>query len=150
MSKIDDGCVFCKIAHNEIPSNKVYEDQDVIAFLDVNPASKGHTLVVSKEHFMDFTRVPKSIISHSYQVAQLITQACITQLGATGANVITNVGKSAGQSIFHYHIHVVPRYNDDRIGLLFNHPLELPSDSFPLLASSIKSGIVEPDDKDKR
>jgi len=138
-----DGCVFCKIGRNEIPSNKVYEDQDVIAFLDVNPASKGHTLVVTKEHFADFTKVPKSLVAHSYQVAQIISQACVGQLGATGVNVLTNVGRSAGQSIPHFHIHVVPRYNDDRIGELFNHPLELPSDSFPMLASSIKSGIKE-------
>lgn len=143
MSIIDNGCVFCKIAHGEIPSNKVYEDDEVIAFLDVNPASKGHTLVVPKEHFTDFTRVPNSVIAHVYQVAQLITQACISQLGATGVNVVTNVGRSAGQSVFHFHVHVIPRYQDDNLGALFPHTLSLPSDSFPLLASSIKKGIKE-------
>ena len=93
----DNGCLFCKIASGQIPCNKIYEDQDVIAFLDINPASKGHTLVVTKEHFQDFTKTPRDVIGHVYSVAQLISQACIKELKATGVNVITNAGKSAGQ-----------------------------------------------------
>ena len=84
----DNGCLFCKIASGQIPCNKIYEDQDVIAFLDINPASKGHTLVVTKEHFQDFTKTPRDVIGHVYSVAQLISQACIKELKATGVNVM--------------------------------------------------------------
>ena len=138
-----DGCVFCRIARGEIPCNKVYEDQDVIAFLDINPASIGHTLVVAKEHFDDFAHAQKSIVSHIFQVAQLVSQACLVQLNATGVNVLTNIGEAAGQSIPHFHVHVIPRYANDRIGIPFSHTLTLPSDRFPLLADSIKRGLEE-------
>lgn len=135
-------CIFCKIAGGEIPANKVYEDQDIVAFLDVNPASKGHTLVVTKEHFQDFARVPKNLLSHAFLVAQLVSQACLKELGADGVNILTNVGQAAGQSVFHFHVHVIPRYANDAIGLPFV-PRALPSDQLPLLASSIKKGLEE-------
>ncbi len=138
------GCIFCRIARGEIPTNKVYEDQDVIAFLDINPASVGHTLVVSKEHFDDFTKAPKDVVSHVFQVAQLIAQACLVELKADGVNVITNIGKAAGQSIGHFHVHVIPRYANDRIGIPFGKTLSLPSDQFPQLADSIRKGLPAP------
>lgn len=134
-------CVFCAIASGEIPSNKVYEDEEVLAFLDNNPAARGHTLVIPKKHYQDMTRAPKAVVSHIYQVAQLIAQACLTQLGATGVNVLTNIGRSAGQSVFHFHVHVVPRYQNDSLGVLFDKPLGLPTDQLPLLADKIKQGI---------
>ena len=107
----DTSCIFCKIANGTIPSYKVYEDNDVIAFLDVNPASRGHTLVVTKEHFSNMTTCPKAILDKVFEVAQTIAQAQIAQLGATGVNVLTNVGESAGQSVHHFHVHVIPRYD---------------------------------------
>lgn len=136
-----DGCVFCKIARGEIPACKVYEDQDVLAFLDVAPASKGHTLVITKEHFKDFTLVPKDLVGHLFQVAQLVSQACLAKLGATGVNVLTNIGRTAGQSVMHVHVHVIPRYDNDHIPQLFSKSISLPSDQLPLLADSIKKGI---------
>lgn len=138
----DNGCLFCKIASGQIPCNKIYEGQDVIAFLDINPASKGHTLVVTKEHFQDFTKTPRDVIGHVYSVAQLISQACIKELKATGVNVITNAGKSAGQSVLHFHVHVIPRYDGDGIGIPFEPSVPLiGSEQLPLLANSIKKGI---------
>lgn len=134
------GCIFCKIGNGEIPSNKVYEDQDVVAFLDINPASRGHTLVIPKEHFDDFTKAPRDVISHVFLVAQLVSQACIKELGADGVNILTNVGEAAGQSVKHFHVHVIPRYKNDSIGLPFK-PKALPSDQLLLLADSIKKGI---------
>lgn len=134
-------CIFCKIGQGQIPCNKVYEDEVVLAFLDTNPASRGHTLVIPKAHFQDLTRTPKDVVAHVFQVAQLIAQACQAQLGATGVNVLTNVGRSAGQSVFHFHVHVVPRYQDDTLGVLFDKPLGLPTDQLPLLADKIRKGI---------
>lgn len=134
-------CVFCRIARGEIPSNKVYEDERVVCFLDNNPASKGHTLVVTKAHYENFTTLPKDLLSHAFQVAQLVSQACIAQLGATGVNILTNVGSSAGQSVPHFHVHVIPRYENDSVGKLFEHTLALPSDQLLLLADSIRKGM---------
>lgn len=135
-------CIFCKIANGQIPSNKVYEDEQILAFLDVNPVSAGHTLVVTKEHFSDFTQVPKNLVSHAYLVAQLVAQACVKELKASGVNVLTNAGKAAGQEVFHFHIHVIPRYKNDGIGIPFEETTKLlPSDQLPLLADSIKKGL---------
>jgi histidine triad (HIT) family protein len=140
MAKKMDSCIFCKIANGSIPSYKVYEDNDVIAFLDISPASRGHTLVVTKEHFDDMTRVPKDILAKAYSVAQLIAQAEITELGATGVNVLSNIGASAGQSVRHFHIHVIPRYDNDGLKLAFP-PHKLEDKDMLLLQDSIRKGM---------
>lgn len=135
-----ESCLFCRIARGEIPSYKVYEDNEVLAFLDISPASRGHTLVIPKEHFPDFTLCPKNVLAHCFEVAQLIAQAQIRQLGATGTNVLTNVGKSAGQTIRHFHIHVIPRYEDDGLQLAFP-PHRLEDKEMLLLQDSIRKGV---------
>ncbi len=138
--KTDESCIFCRIANGAIPSYKVYEDDYVLAFLDVNPASRGHTLVVPKEHFDDLTKCPKDILDHVMHVVQTIAQAQIKELGATGVNVISNIGKDAGQSVRHFHVHVIPRYSND--GLKLEFPAgQLEAGEMKLLADSIKQGI---------
>ncbi len=136
----DTSCIFCKIANGTIPSYKVYEDNDVIAFLDVNPASRGHTLVVTKEHFSNMTTCPKAILDKVFEVAQTIAQAQIAQLGATGVNVLTNVGESAGQSVHHFHVHVIPRYDNDGLKLSFP-PKQLEDSEFTSIKSTIEKGL---------
>ena len=111
----NESCIFCKIGRGEIPSYKVYEDNEVLAFLDINPASRGHTLVITKEHFSSRLTCPKNILDHAFEVAQLVAQAAVSQLGATGVNFISNAGASAGQTV-----HVIPRYDHD--GLKLNFP----------------------------
>ena len=136
-----DNCIFCKMVKGEIPCAKVYEDQDILAFLDINPASKGHTLVITKEHFANFTLVPKDLLGKAYAVAQKIAQAQISQLGAEGANVITNINEIAGQSVMHFHIHVIPRYKKDD-GLQLNFvPYSIETFNLPAVASQIKLGL---------
>ncbi len=135
-----ESCIFCKIARGEISSYKVYEDELTLAFLDVNPASRGHTLIVPKEHFKDVTTCPKDILSHVFKVAQLVAQAQITQLGATGVNIITNAGASAGQSVMHFHVHVIPRYDNDGLKLHFP-PQAIEDKDLLLLADSIRKGV---------
>ncbi len=139
MSK-NDSCIFCRIARNEIVSYKVYEDDCVLAFLDVNPAARGHTLVVPKEHFDDITTCPKDILDHVMHVVQTIAQAQIKELGATGVNVISNVGEDAGQSVKHFHVHVIPRYAKDGLKLEFPAK-QLEAGEMKLLADSIRQGI---------
>lgn len=137
----DTSCIFCKIANGEIPSYKVYEDSEVIAFLDVNPASRGHTLVMPKDHYTSIVTTPKAILDKAFEVAQLVAQAEIAQLGASGVNVITNCGKSAGQTIDHFHIHVIPRYEHDGLKLDFS-PKQLTDSTMKEIKDTIEKGLV--------
>lgn len=136
----NDNCVFCKIAQGAIPSYKVYEDETVIAFLDINPSSRGHTLVLPKGHYTSMVTCPKAVLDHCFEVAQIVAQAQQRELGATGVNVITNIGASAGQSVPHFHIHVIPRYDNDGLMLEFK-PLQIEDKDMLLLASSIKKSL---------
>ena len=103
-------CIFCKIAEGVIPSHKVYEDDDVLAFLDISQVTPGHTLVISKKHYSNFLTTEKDVMHKVMDVAQRIGQAQMSILGAKGVNILTNVNKEAGQSVFHFHVHVIPRY----------------------------------------
>lgn len=136
----DTSCIFCKIANGTIPSYKVYEDNDIIAFLDVNPVSRGHTLVVTKEHFSSMLTCPKNILDRAFEVAQLIGQAEISELGATGVNIITNANHSAGQSVLHFHIHVIPRFDNDGLKLDFP-PKQLEDKEMYAIKDTIKKGL---------
>lgn len=138
----DSSCIFCKIANGSIPSYKIYEDNDVIAFLDVNPASRGHSLVVTKEHFDSMVTCPRAILDKAFEVAQLVAQAEIAQLGATGVNILTNIGEAAGQSVHHFHIHVIPRYENDGLKLAFP-PKQLQDSQMDEIKDSIKKGLQE-------
>lgn len=138
----DKDCIFCKIAQGIIPSNVVYEDDDVIAFLDISQVTKGHTLVIPKTHTQNFLTTEKDIMHKVMDVAQRIGQAQISILGAKGVNILTNVNKEAGQSVYHFHVHVIPRYVADdgfRIEMKENEKLE--ELSLPVLASKIKNAI---------
>ena len=108
--KFDSNCIFCKIADGVIPSYKIYEDDDVLAFLDVNPVTYGHTLVISKEHYETALSAPKEIFHKAMDVAPRIGQVQIKQLGAKGVNILTNCYEAAGQTVRHFHVHVIPRY----------------------------------------
>ncbi|MBU2637957.1 MAG: HIT family protein [Nanoarchaeota archaeon] len=112
-----DDCVFCKIASKQIPCFSLYEDDDVIAFLDIAPATKkgGHTLVIPKKHYESITEVPDELLAKIMAVVKKITNAILKD--ADGVNVLQNNGKAAGQFVKHIHFHIVPRYNDDKIGI---------------------------------
>ena len=104
--------VFCKIIDGEIPCHKIYEDEDVIAFLDISQVTKGHTLVVSKKHYENFLTTPKEEMHKVMDVAQSIGQVAIKFLGAKGVNILTNCYEEAGQTVKHFHVHVIPRYEN--------------------------------------
>lgn len=135
-------CIFCKIVNGDIPAHKVYEDDDVLAFLDISQTTKGHTLVIPKKHYDNFLATPKDIMHKVMDVAQRIGQAQMVTLGAKGVNILTNVNKEAGQSVFHFHVHVVPRYaahEGFRIELKENENLK--DLSLPVLAEEISKNI---------
>ena len=102
--------VFCKIIDGEIPCHKLYEDDDVLAFLDISQVTKGHALVISKKHFDNFLSTPQEIMHKVMDVAQRIGQVDIKLLGAKGVNILSNCYPEAGQSVMHFHVHVIPRY----------------------------------------
>ena len=106
-------CIFCKIINNELPSSKVYEDENVLAFLDVNPVSKGHCLVIPKKHCKDIFDIPEKDLRQVIFVARKIAVAVEKGLNAKGVNVMHASRKEAQQSVFHFHIHVIPRYAND-------------------------------------
>mgnify|MGYP001004178420 CR=1 FL=1 len=110
-------CVFCKIANGEIPSATLYEDEDFRVVLDIGPASFGHALVLPKKHFPNIYELPEDITSRAFVLAGKTAEALKQGLNADGMNILQNNGEQAGQSVFHFHIHVIPRYNGDQVGL---------------------------------
>ena len=133
-----DNCIFCKIARGEIPCHKVYEDDKILAFLDISQTTKGHTLVITKEHFDNFLFVPKDLLAQAISVAQKIAQASVTSLNAKGVNILINTNEAAGQTVMHFHIHVIPRYDDnDHISIEFT-PNAIEKLNLPAVASEIK------------
>ena len=110
------GCVFCEIVAGTAPAIRIYEDDDYLAFLDIRPFTRGHTLVIPKAHSVDLTDTPAPALAGMLTVGQRIAQATrASGLAATGNNVAINDGKSAFQTVFHIHLHVVPRRDGDKL-----------------------------------
>ncbi|MCF0116989.1 MAG: HIT family protein [Bacilli bacterium] len=132
-------CIFCKIAAGEIPCQKIYEDDDVLAFLDISQTTVGHTLVIPKKHYDNFLATPKDIMNKCFNVAQTIGQIQIRELHAKGVNILTNCYEEAGQTVMHFHIHVIPRYfKGDGFRLEMHENEDLSSLNLPAIASQIK------------
>lgn len=106
-------CIFCEIVKGTIPCTKVYEDNDVLAFMDIGPVVKGHTLVIPKTHHNPITETPVPVLQKLIAVVQQVARAQITGLGADGVNVSQANGKAAGQIVPHLHFHVIPRFSSD-------------------------------------
>lgn len=105
-----DNCIFCKIAQGEIPSKKIYEDDNVLAFLDINPTSYGHTLVIPKSHADSFLEADEKTLETVFAAAQKIARHLEKELNCEGINVLSNIREAAGQSVNHFHVHLIPRY----------------------------------------
>lgn len=108
-------CVFCKIIDHSLPAEILYETGRVIAILDINPIHHGHALVIPKTHCVDFLSIPETDLHEVLHASQLIARALVSSLRLEGFNVFSNNGRIAGQSVFHFHMHVTPRYPDDDI-----------------------------------
>ena len=111
-------CIFCKIAAGEIPCSKVFEDDSVIAFLDIAPVSVGHTLVVPKGHYEELDRCPSHLLGDLIGCIGRIARAIVGATDAEGYNVLCNTGRAAGQVVDHVHFHVIPRVSGDGV---FSH-----------------------------
>lgn len=130
-------CVFCKIVDGSIPSYKIYEDNDVLAFLDISQVTRGHTLVIPKKHFENIFELDPEIAKILFEKVILISKILKESLNINDLNLLNNNGKLAYQSVNHYHIHLLPRYEND--GFVINFPTnKLTHEDFLKLMDKIK------------
>ena len=113
-------CILCKIVNNKIESFKIYEDKDILAFLDTNPVSIGHTLIITKKHYENIFDIPEEILEKIISAAKKLAELYRKKLDAAGFNILHASGKDAQQSVSHFHIHLVPRYPKDKLDLWFH------------------------------
>ena len=113
----DENCIFCKIAGGEIPSTTLYEDPDFRVILDISPASKGHALILPKEHYANLYELDDALAAKALVLAKKMITKLTDALGCDGYNVVQNNGTAAGQTVFHFHMHLIPRYEGDKVGI---------------------------------
>ncbi len=113
----DENCIFCKLANGEIPTSTLYEDEDFRVILDANPASKGHALIIPKEHYANLYELDDELASKVLVLAKKMITKLTDVLGCDGYNLVQNNGETAGQTVFHFHLHLIPRYKGDAVGI---------------------------------
>ena len=136
---LDDNCIFCKIAAGEIPSRKIYEDKDLIAIMDLNPTSKGHSLIIPKEHCTNIYDIDEDIAAKVMKTAKKLATKMTVALNCDGFNLLQNNGKTAGQTMFHFHMHLIPRYKGDTVNISWKPGT--PEQDAAELAAKIKANI---------
>lgn len=136
-------CIFCKIINGDIPSAKVYEDENVLAFLDISQVTKGHTLVIPKEHKENVFELTDEIAAKVFSAVPKVANAIKAAYDPIGLNVLQNNGEAAGQSVFHFHMHLIPRYGKgDGFGAVWKtHQEEYTSNDYKKIAAEINSKI---------
>ncbi|MBS7303604.1 MAG: HIT family protein [Lachnospiraceae bacterium] len=109
----DDSCIFCKLANGDIPTNTVYEDENFRVILDLSPATKGHALILPKNHYKNLYELPEETAADVMKLAKKMAVMMTEKLHADGFNLVQNNNEVAGQTVFHFHLHLIPRYNGD-------------------------------------
>ena len=113
----DENCIFCKLAGGEIPTATLYEDEDFRVILDANPAAKGHALIIPKEHYANLYELDDELAGKVLVLAKKMITKLTDILGCDGYNIVQNNGEAAGQTVFHFHMHLIPRFKDDGVGV---------------------------------
>jgi histidine triad (HIT) family protein len=113
----DPNCLFCKIIAGEVPSQRVDEDERTVAFMDINPATRGHALVVPRAHFKDLREIDPEDLTAVAIAAQRLARKAVERFDADGVNLLNSCGAAAWQTVFHFHMHVIPRYDEDPLRL---------------------------------
>lgn len=134
-------CIFCKIARKDIPSNVVYDDDDFLGILDVNPVSKGHTLVIPKSHYENIFDIPEEELSRMSKVISTLAKRLRDSLNADGVNIVNASGKEAQQSVFHLHFHIIPRFKDDGLDLWFHGRSKFSDEEMKKFAEMIRENV---------
>ena len=124
----DCNCIFCKIANGEIPYTTLYEDEDFRVILDLGPATRGHALLLPKNHFANLFELDDETAQKAILVAKKMAGKMKAALGADGFNLVQNNGEAAGQTVFHFHMHLIPRYENDNAGILWEPGETTPED----------------------
>lgn len=129
-------CVFCKIVKQEVPCYKIYEDEYVLAFLDIFPANEGHTLIIPKKHRINIFDIKQEELKRISIVAKKIALKMKNNLGIQNCNIIQSSGKQAGQEVFHFHMHIVPRLENDGLNIWSGKIIKKPN--FELIVEKLK------------
>ncbi len=108
-----EDCIFCKLANGEIETNTFYEDDDFRVIFDASPATEGHVLILPKKHYANVFELPEELASKVYVLAKKVAAALKEITGCNGVNILQNNGEAAGQTVFHFHMHVIPRYHEE-------------------------------------
>lgn len=135
-----DNCIFCKIVNGEIGSNTVYEDDYFKAIMDISPSAMGHVIILAKNHAEDIFEMTEEDLSKALIVARKVARAVKAATGCDGINILQNNGVVAGQTVFHYHIHVVPRFDDDTVKIKWE-ALSVEMDEISVMAEKIREHI---------
>lgn len=117
LEEVKQQCIFCQIISGEVPSKRVFEDENFIAVLDINPASKGHMLVLTKEHYSVMPQIPENVIENLGKVAKALSRASLRAFQAQGTSIFIANGPTAGQRAQHFMMHIIPRIEDDGLGI---------------------------------
>lgn len=117
----DDNCIFCKLANGIIPTNKIYEDDDFTVIMDASPATKGHALILPKEHYKNLYEMPDELLAKVMPLAKKLATHMTEVLHCDGFNIVQNNNEIAGQTVFHFHVHLIPRYEGGTKILGWNH-----------------------------
>lgn len=117
---VKDDCIFCKLANGVFPTNSIYEDENFNVILDAGPATKGHALILPKEHYANIYELPEETAGKVMILAKRMAIKMTDKLGCQGFNLVQNNGECAGQTVFHFHYHLIPRYTDDGQHILWN------------------------------
>ncbi len=136
-----EDCIFCKLANGVIPTNAIYEDEDFTVILDAAPASKGHALILPKEHSDDVTVLDEKIAGKAFILGKNIGMAMKKALHSTGFNLVQNNGASAGQTVFHFHLHVIPSYDEQVAPIKFVQTVEVSDEEKSALVDVLKNEI---------
>ncbi len=134
-------CIFCKIANGEIPTNTVYEDELFRAILDANPANTGHTLIIPKTHATNVFEIDETTVGKAYMLAKKLSLAVKEATGCEGINILQNNGEAAGQTVNHFHIHVVPRNKKDDVNIGFGSAVNISSEETEAVRKKIADNI---------
>lgn len=133
-------CIFCKILNGDIPSNKVFENDNFIAILDAFPANEGHTLVIPKKHFENIFEIDEETLKEGYAIAKRIASSIKKSLNMENINILQNNGVLAGQTVNHFHIHVIPRLENDTV-IMKSTPINIDSEKIKQIMLDIKNNI---------
>lgn len=136
----DEQCIFCKIAAGEIPSATIYEDDEFRVILDLAPATKGHALIIPKNHCRNIFDMDDATASKVFVLAAKVARAMKAELNCDGLNIVQNNEEAAGQSVFHFHLHLIPRYDEDGQVILWKPGTSEP-EALAALASQLKAVI---------